>query len=59
MTHNDTTRSNGDAGVTAYEAEVARTTSRPQDIIAPHDPKPEMGHVEAQNDLEHSTMPRN
>jgi hypothetical protein len=52
MTDNDTTRSNGDAGVTAYEAEVARTTSRPQDIIAPHDPKPEMGHVEAQNDLE-------
>jgi hypothetical protein len=52
MTDNETTRSNGDAGVTAYEAEVARTTSRPQDIIAPHDPKPEMGHVEAQNDLE-------
>jgi hypothetical protein len=52
MTDNDTTRSNGDAGVTAYEAEVARTTSRPQDIIAPHDPKPEMGHVEAQTDLE-------
>jgi hypothetical protein len=52
MTDNDTTRSDGDAGVTAYEAEVARSTSRPQDIIAPHDPKPEMGHVEAQNDLE-------
>jgi hypothetical protein len=52
MTENDTTRSDSDAGVTAYEAEVARTTSRPQDIIAPHDPKPEMGHVEAQNDLE-------
>jgi hypothetical protein len=50
MTINGTTRSNGDAGVTAYEAEVARTTSRTNDIIAPHDPKPEMGHVEAQTD---------
>jgi len=52
MSNNDNTRSNGDAGVTAYEAEVARTTSRTNDIITPHDPKPEMGHVEAQHDLE-------
>ena len=44
----DTAVPSADAGVTAYEAEVIRTTSRTSDIIAPHDPKPEMGHVEAQ-----------
>jgi len=63
MSINDIPR-NGDAGVTAYEAEVARTTSRTNDIIAPHDPKPEMGHVEGEldrtstfNDAEKSKAP--
>jgi hypothetical protein len=37
-----------DNNVTGYESQVARTTSRASDIIASHDPKPEMGHVEAQ-----------
>ena len=37
-----------DAGVTAYESQVARTTSRTSDLIIPQDPKAEMGHVEAQ-----------
>lgn len=41
-----------DSGVTAYEAEVIRTTSRASDFIAPTDPKVEMGHVEAQTQRE-------